>query len=88
MYLRLFKTDYMIDVNFIFFTEVKESQDSDAKSRTLKGYHKILWSKSLPNWKIFNLNDDNPELSKNYLYHKSELGYFVFGSDAITHIRS
>ena len=74
----------MIDVNFNFFTEVKEGQDPDAKSPTLKRYHKILWSKSLPNGKIFNLNDDDPELSKNYLYHKSELGYFVFGSDAIT----
>ena len=42
----------------------------------------------LPSGKIFNLNDDNPKLYKNYLYHKSELGYFVFGSDAITHIRS
>jgi len=78
----------MIDVNFNFFTEVKESQDPDAESPTLKRYHKILWSKSLPNEKKFNLNDDNSELSKNYLCHKSELGYFVFGSDAITNMRS
>mgnify|MGYP001290841291 CR=1 FL=1 len=75
----------MIDVNFNFFSEVKEGQDPDAKSPTLKKYHKILWSKSLPNGKTFNLKDDNTELSKNYLYHKSQLGYFVFGSDAITH---
>jgi len=31
------------------------------------------------------LKDEPNELSKNYLYHKSEPGYFVFGSDAITH---
>ena len=75
----------MIDVNFNFFSEVKEGQDPDAKSPTLKKYHKILWSKELPNGKIFELKDNPPELSKKYLYHKSELGYFVFGSDAITH---
>ena len=75
----------MINVNFNFFSEVKKGQDPDAKSPTLKKYHKILWSKSLPNGKTFNLKDDNTELSKNYLYHKSQLGYYVFGSDAITH---
>ena len=75
----------MIDVNFNFFSEVKPGQDPDAKSPTLKKYHKLLWSKELPNGKLFNLEDNPPELSKKYLYHKSELGYFVFGSDAITH---
>ena len=88
MYLRLVKTDYMFDVNFNFFTEITEIQDPDEKSTTPKRYNKILWSKSLPIVKIFNLDEDSPELSKNYLYHKSELGYFVFGSEAITHIRS
>ena len=75
----------MIDVDFNFFSEVREGQDPDSKSPTLKKYHKILWSKSLPNGKSFDLYDSPLNLSKNYLYHKSELGYFVFGSDAITH---
>ncbi len=75
----------MINVDFNFFSEVREGQDPDSKSPTLKKYHKLLWSKPLPSGKIFDLKEDPPELSKNYLYHKSELGYFVFGSDAITH---
>lgn len=75
----------MIDVDFNFFTEVTRGQDPDSKSPTLKKYHKILWSKPLPSGKSFDLNDGPLDLSKNYLYHKSELGYFVFGSDAITH---
>lgn len=72
----------MIDVNFNFFSEIKEGQDPDNKSPTLKKYHKQLWSKDLPCGKFFELKDDIPKL---YLYHKSSLGYFVFGSDAITH---
>jgi len=75
----------MIDVDFNFFTEVREGQDPDSKSPTLRNYHKLLWSKPLPSGKVFELKDNPPELSKNYLYHKSELGYFVLGSDAITH---
>lgn len=75
----------MIDVDFNFFSEVKEGQDPDSKSPTLRNYHKLLWSKPLPSGKLFELKDNPPELSKKYLYHKSDLGYFVFGSDAITH---
>lgn len=75
----------MIDVDFNFFSEVREGQDPDSKSPTLKKYHKLLWSKPLPSGQIFELKDEPNELSKNYLYHKSELGYFVLGSDAITH---
>ena len=75
----------MIDVNFNFFTEVKKGQDPDSKSATLRRYHKLLWSKPLPCGKLLSLNENPSHLSKNYLFHKSELGYFVFGSDAITH---
>ena len=75
----------MIDVDFNFFSEVKEGQDPDSKSPTLRNYHKLLWSKPMPSGKVFELKDNPPELSKKYLYHKSDLGYFVFGSDAITH---
>tara|TARA_B110000977_G_scaffold127883_1_gene163367 strand:- start:268 stop:972 length:705 start_codon:yes stop_codon:yes gene_type:complete len=75
----------MIDIDFNFFSEVKEGQDPDSKSPTLRNYHKLLWSKPLPSGNVFELKDNPPELSKKYLYHKSELGYFVLGSDAITH---
>ncbi|MDR1632566.1 MAG: hypothetical protein LBR97_06775 [Dysgonamonadaceae bacterium] len=57
-------------------------QDIDSHSETLRQYHKILWSKALPNGKILELSDIK---GNTYLYHKSELGEFFFGSDAITH---
>ena len=41
-----------------------------------------MWSKILPNGEVFVLNDGG---SDSYLYHKSDLGEFYFGSDAITH---
>lgn len=55
--------------------------DPDSTSPTLRSYHKMLWSKPLPNGRIFKLSDKNGV----YLYHKSELGEFILGSDAITH---
>lgn len=42
----------------------------------------MLWSKPLPNGKMFELRDDKKGA---YLYHQSELGEFYLGSDAITH---
>ena len=71
----------MIDTTFDFNTD-SYGKDPDVYSPTLKKYHKILWSKSLPNGKIFNLRDDKAGA---YLYHKSELGQFFLGSDAISH---
>lgn len=70
----------MIDVNFDFQAEV-DGRDSDKYSPTLQEYHRILWSKSLPNGKMFNLS----KISGNRLYHNSELGEFYLSSDrAIT----
>jgi hypothetical protein len=71
----------MIDITFEFHSD-SNGKDPDAHSPTLKKYHKILWSKPLSNGKIFHLRDDN---TGSYLYHKSELGLFFLGSDAITH---
>ena len=71
----------MIDINFDFHAD-SCGKDPDVYSSTLKKYHKILWSKSLPNGKIFNLRDDKAGA---YLYHESELGKFFLGSDAISH---
>src|SRR5437016_2683765 len=54
----------------------------DAFSPTLRKYHKILWSKPLPNGKSFDLHDAN---RSPYLYHRSALGEFCLSSDgAIT----
>ena len=71
----------MIDTKFNFYSDAR-SGDPDSTSPTLRKYHKILWSKPLPNGKTFDLCDNKNGV---YLYHKSELGEFFLGSDAITH---
>ena len=70
----------VIDTTFNVHSDAKGG-DPDSTSPTLRSYHKILWSKSLPNGKTFELSDKNGV----YLHHKSELGEFILGSDAITH---
>lgn len=70
-----------IDIDFNFYSDSK-GRDPDSASQTLKKYHKILWSKPLPNGKILELRDD---IKGAYLYHQSEHGEFFLGSDAITH---
>ena len=71
----------IIDTTFNFYSDANGG-DPDSTSPTLRKYHKILWSKSLPNGKTFDLSDNK---SGAYLHHKSELGEFFLGSDAITH---
>jgi len=70
-----------IDIRTNFYTDARGS-DPDSTSPTLRRYHKILWSKLLPNAKMFELSENQHGV---YLYHKSESGEFFFGSDAITH---
>ncbi|MFM7156681.1 MAG: DUF6994 family protein [Bacteroidota bacterium] len=70
-----------IDITFNFHTDAKGG-DPDSTSPTLRSYHKILWSKKLPNGESFLLTDKR---SGTYLYHKSRLGEYSLGSDAITH---
>lgn len=65
-----------IDVNFDFREESK-GRDPDRWSPTLQEYHRIVWSKSLPNGRMFTLN----KTSQNRLYHKSELGELYLSSD-------
>lgn len=65
-----------IDVNFDFQGEAG-GRDSDRYSQTLQEYHRILWSKPLPNGIMFSLS----KISANRLYHKSELGEFILSSD-------
>lgn len=71
----------MIDTTFNFYSDAKGG-DPDSTSPTLRKYHRILWSKTLPNGKPFTLIDNKSGV---YLYHSSEHGEFFFGSDAITH---
>src|SRR5690606_9540464 len=75
------KLKMIIDTNFNFYSD-SYGRDPDSASPTLRMYHKILWSKPLPNGKILELRDDKPGV---YLYHESDLGEFFLGSDAITH---
>lgn len=70
-----------IDITFNVFTDANGG-DPDSTSPTLRNYHKILWSKKLPNGELFELSDKK---SGTYLYHKSGLGEYFLGSDAITH---
>jgi len=71
----------IIDTNFNFYSDARGG-DPDNTSPTLRKYHKILWNKPFPNGKTFDLCDNKNGV---YLYHKSELGEFFLGSDAITH---
>jgi hypothetical protein len=70
-----------IDITFNVYSDAKGG-DPDSTSPTLRFYHKILWSKKLPNGQYFELTNKK---DGTYLYHKSELGEFNLGSDAITH---
>jgi hypothetical protein len=71
-----------IDITFNMYSDTPSGKDPDARSPTLRSYHKRLWSKPLPHGKVFELVDSVP---KSYLHHKSELGEFSLASDAITH---
>ena len=71
----------MIDINFNFYSDTPEGKDPDSYSPTLCNYHKILWSKPLPNGISFDLDTE----TKMLLHHKSELGEFFLSSDAIGH---
>lgn len=71
-----------IDTNFDFRSDTAPGKDPDSFSPTLRSYHKILWSKPLPNGKMFELVDTK---DKAYLYHHSELGEFFLSSDSVIH---
>jgi hypothetical protein len=71
----------MVDTTFNVYSDA-DGGDPDSTSPTLRLYHKMLWSKPLPNGRFFQLSDNH---SGTYLYHKSEQGEFFLGSDAITH---
>ncbi len=71
----------VIDTTFNVYSDA-QGGDPDRTSPTLRSYHKYLWSKSLPSGKSFELTNNKSGV---YLYHKSDLGEFCLGSDAITH---
>ena len=75
----------LIDTNFDFYSDTPSGKDPDKYSPTLRRYHKLLWSKPLPNGLEFNLTDT---ITGVYLYHKSELGEFFLSSDCLCHTYS
>ena len=70
-----------IDITFDLRNDAN-GKDPDSASKTLRLYHKLLWSKKLPNGKDFILSDSVENV---YLYHKSELGEYFLSSDAFIH---
>lgn len=69
-----------IDITFDFQRDTPDGRDPDTYSKTLRRYHKLLWSKRLPDGEIFKLDDTIPG---NYLYHRSAMGEFSLSSDAV-----
>lgn len=69
-----------IDITYDFRQDTPEGKDPDSCSKTLRQYHKLLWSKPLPSGELFQLSDNTPG---HYLHHKSALGEFSLSSDTV-----
>lgn len=72
----------VIDPTFDFRADTPPNRDPDLQSKTLKHYHKLLWSKELPCGRLLELSENT---KGKYLYHNSQLGEFNLTSDCITH---
>lgn len=68
------------DVTFDFRRDTPEGKDPDTHSKTLRRYHRMLWSKRLPRGEFFGLDDATPG---SYLHHRSSVGEFWLASDAV-----
>ena len=67
-----------IDVSHNFWKYyLRTKKDPDSHDPILRRYHRLLWSKPLPNGKMLSLDE--------YLRHNSELGSFSFSSDSFMH---
>lgn len=65
-----------IDTSFDMRTDAR-GHDPDSHSATLRRYHQLLWSKTLPTGETFELDAK--------LHHNSDLGEFWLASDSIVH---
>ena len=74
-------SNLIIDTSFNFYNDANGG-DPDSTSPTLRKFHRLLWSKQLQNGIKFELLGSKSGV---YLYHKSEVGEYFLGSDAITH---
>ena len=68
-----------IDTTFDFRTDAR-GKDPDWASPTLRRYHRLLWSKRLPDGRMFELDDSTPGA---YLRHESDIGSFLLTSDSV-----
>ncbi len=71
-----------IDVTFDFRTDTPPGRDPDTFSPTLGLYHRLLWSKPLPNGERFDLTSSKPPV---YLHDHPDLGEFWLSSDSVIH---
>jgi hypothetical protein len=69
----------LMDTSSDFRTDSR-GRDPDQYSPTLRRYHKLLWSKPLPDGRRFDLNDTTPRA---YLHHRSNAGEFWLASDSV-----
>ena len=71
----------ILDIAFDVYSDTPKGKDPDKFSPMLRDYHRLLWSKPLPNGILFKLDITIPHV----LTHDSHLGEFSLSSDAITH---
>lgn len=72
----------VIDTEFDVYTDTPPGRDPDSFSPTLRRYHKLLWSKTLPGGGEFRLSADQ---KGTYLHHGSSIGDFALSSDSVGH---
>ena len=72
--------DADFDAEFDLRADTPEGKDPDTYSKSLRRYHRMLWSKELPVGGVFTVE---PQGSDRYLVHDSKLGRYVLGSDTI-----
>jgi hypothetical protein len=71
----------VIDVTYDFRDDTPAGRDPDSYSKTLRSYHKLLWSKPLPCGEVLDLDDS---ASGHYLLHRSDTrGEFSLSSDGV-----
>jgi hypothetical protein len=70
-----------IDVDYNFFDDTPAGKDPDSHSPTLRRYHRLLWSKPLPDGRPFELHAGRA-LSP-YLVYQADGTRIVLGSDTI-----
>lgn len=71
------------DPDFDFRSDTPPGADPDAHSLTLANYHRLLWSKALPNGEVLNFSVEKGR-SGYLIRQESELGTLVWSSDTIS----